>query len=59
MWYAEQLLFALEPGRLAPALAAFGAMTIVVTTVLMPLCAIHLPETMLLNVLAFGGAGLV
>ena len=59
LWYLKQLMFVLSTGRLSVWLAAAVIASILVTNVLFPLLAIRLPETQVINIICFGGAGVV
>ena len=58
-WYLKQLVFVLSTGRLSAWLAAAVIASILVTNVLFPLLAIRIPETQIINIICFGGAGVV
>ncbi len=59
LWYLKQLVFALSTGRLSVWMAAAVSVSILVTNVLFPLLAISIPETQVINIICFGGAGIV
>jgi hypothetical protein len=59
LWYLKQLVFVLSTSRLSAWLAAAVIALILVTNVLFPLLAIRIPETQIINIVCFGGAGIV